>query len=409
MRTMHPILKNVISLSSGEFVAKALGFITTMYLARMLGSEGFGTIGFATAILAYLTLLVNPGLDTIGIRSIAAEPEHAPRTVSAVLTARTILLLPAMLLFLVILLVSSFPTDVRKVYLGYGLLLLLLPLTFDFYFVGTERMGIVAARKTVQATLYLAAVVLLVSGPSDLALVPLLLVLASLCSLLLQPFFLRKPILHFDRDTLRAIPDVLRAALLVGGAQLLILLYLQIDLVMCGYLLDAEQVGFYTAAQRIVAAVTLLPLVLLQAWMPELARAADGQQRRDALRRFFRVMVLPGIVISTAGMLFAPAILQIVFGNVYLEGSTALRILFLSVGFVFVNMALANPLLAWKRDREYLIIVLGGAMLNLALNAMLIPAAGITGAAWATASAEALVLLLAVRVQIRHLRQQSHM
>lgn len=405
---MHPILKNVISLSSGEFIAKALGFVTTIYLARMLGSEGFGIIGFATAMLAYLTLLVNPGLDTIGIRSIAAEPERAARTVSAVLSARAILLLPTILLFLIILQVSAFPADVRKVYLGYGLLLLLLPLTLDFYFIGTERMGIVAARKTLQAALYLAAVVLLVSGPSDLVIVPLLLVLAGFCSLLLQPLFLRKPILRFDRDTFRAVPDVLRAALLVGGSQLLILLYLQIDLVMCGYLLEAEQVGFYTAAQRTIAAVSLLPLILLQAWMPELSRAGDGPQRRDVLRRFIRVMVLPGIVIAAVGALFAPAILRIVFGNLYLEGSTALRILFLSVGFVFVNMALANPLLAWKHDREYFIIVLSGAVLNLALNAVLIPSAGITGAAWATVSAEALVLLLAVRAQVRHLRQQSH-
>jgi len=407
MRILHPIMKNVISLGSGEFIAKVLGFATTIYLGRMLGSAGFGIIGFTTAVLAYLTLLVNPGLDTIGIRSIAAEPERAPRTVSAILTARTILLLPAALLFLIILLLSSFPAEVRSVYLAFGLLLLLQPLTLDFYFVGTERMGIVAARKSVQAALYLAAIVLLVSGPSDLVIVPLVLVLASLLSLVLQPVFLREPILRFDRATFQAVPDVLRAALLVGSSQLLILLYLQIDLVMCGYLLPAEQVGFYTAAQRIIAAVTLLPLILLQAWMPELSRASDAQQRRDVLRRFARVMIVPGIVIAAGGAFFAPTVLSIVFGNSYLDGSTALRILFLSAGFVFVNMALANPLLAWKRDREYLFIVLSGAVLNLALNAMLIPMAGIAGAAWATAAAEALVLLLALRTQLRHPRETS--
>lgn len=407
MRTLHPILKNVISLSTGEFLAKALGFVTTIYLGRILGSSGFGIIGFATAVIAYLTLLVNPGLDTIGIRSIAAEPERAPRTASAILSARALLLLPAGALFAVILLVSPFSAEMRSVYLGYGLLLLLLPLTLDFYFVGTERMGVVAVRKSVQAALYLAAVTLLVSGPSDLVRVPWLLVLASFCSLLLQPVFLRTRVLRFDRATLHAVPDVLRAALFVGGSQLLILLYLQIDLVMCGYLLPAEQVGFYTAAQRIIAAVTLLPLILLQAWMPEFSRAADGQQRRDVLRRFIRVMVVPGLLIAAAGVIFAPDILRIVFGNLYLDGSIALRILFVSVGFVFVNMALANPLLAWKRDREYFFIVLSGAVLNLALNAVLIPAAGITGAAWATVSAEALVLLLALRAQLHHLRRES--
>ncbi|MBN1446973.1 MAG: flippase [Bacteroidetes bacterium] len=398
------ILRNVLSLSAGEFLSKAIGFVAVVYVGRVLGSAGLGVIGFATALLSYFVLLVNPGLDTVGIREIAAHPGQIQRTSTGILLARGILLLPGAVLLGLVLLVAPVSPTMRIVGLLYGTTLFLLPLTLDFYFMGTERMGVVAVRKTLQASLYLTGIVVFISHPTHIILVPLLLLASSAVSLLFQPIFVRGRLLRLDREVLRALPSLLRPALYVGGAQLLILTYLQIDLVMCGFLLPSEQVGFYTAAQRIAGAVALLPVVFLQAWMPELSRAEGDTEQRIVLERFFRVMALPGLLIAGSGFLIAPEALQFLFGNSYLDGSTALRLLFVSLGFVFLNMALANPLLAWKRDRDYFLIVLAGAGINVGLNAAFIPVMGIEGAAWATVAAEGTVLLFALRTQSRFLR-----
>jgi len=50
------IFSNFAALAFGEFASKAFGFITMVYLARVLGAENFGFIGFVSTISAYVVL-----------------------------------------------------------------------------------------------------------------------------------------------------------------------------------------------------------------------------------------------------------------------------------------------------------------------------------------------------------------
>jgi O-antigen/teichoic acid export membrane protein len=399
------IVRNIFSLSFGELSAKLLSFAAIVYIARVSGSETLGIIGFATAALSYFSLAANPGLDTIGLREIAGESTHA-RSSSNIFAARLLLLLPVGALFLLFVFLPDLGHTKKLVLLFFGATLLLTPLSLDFYFMGLERMGVVAFRKTLQAVLYLIGIILLVTGPDDILLIPIVFCLAMCISFVPQPLFLKeKRILRANEITRTRLQALLGTAIVVGGAQMFIMTYLQIDLVMCGIMLPNDQVGWYTAAQRITAGFSMLAYVLLQAHMPELTRATTGTERSAALRHLMWVMVVPGLLLSAGGFVFAEQLLLLVFGNSYLSGSDALRILSLNTGLVFVNMALANPLLAWKHDREYLSIVLGGALMNIILNAVLIPRYGISGAAWATLTAEGLVFILAFRIQRALLRQ----
>ena len=90
MSTTRRILKNFVSLSFSQIVTKALGLVSVAYLARVLGAEGFGKIGFAQAILAYFMLLVNLGLSTLGTREVARNREEISRYVNNILTDDTI-------------------------------------------------------------------------------------------------------------------------------------------------------------------------------------------------------------------------------------------------------------------------------------------------------------------------------
>ncbi|PLX31155.1 MAG: hypothetical protein C0600_06345 [Ignavibacteria bacterium] len=394
------ITRNIVAISTGELLSKLLGFAGIAYIGRVAGGDVLGMIGFSTAVLGYFSLAGNPGLETIGVREIAAGRQTHSRTVSLVTGMRLLLLVPVAALFLLFALTTSIDATTRTVLLLFGASLLLQPFSLDFYFSGRERMGAVALRRVLQAAIYLGGILLLVSSTEDALLIPVIFAAAMMMSYLAQIFQTREPGLlrraEITRDRLRTL---LRSAFVVGGAQLLIMTYLQIDLVMCGLMLSTGEVGLYTADQRLAAAIAVLPWVILQASLPMLSRVENDVDRRNGLLRLLRLMLPAGAVISVAGYLLAEPILLTVFGNSYLAGSDALRILFLNTGLVFVNMALANPLLAWKRDREYLLIVLGGAALNIALNAVLIPTMGIEGAAWATVAAEVLVLLLALRAQ----------
>ena len=71
----------------------ATGFVSTAWLARMLGPEAYGILGFGTAFVSYFALAVVFGTDLYGTREIASSPEKMPALLSRILGARLILLL----------------------------------------------------------------------------------------------------------------------------------------------------------------------------------------------------------------------------------------------------------------------------------------------------------------------------
>ena len=72
-----------------------------------------------------------------------------------------------------------------------------------------------------------------------------------------------------------------------------------------------------------------------------------------------------------------------------------------NAALVYFNVLLGQPLLAWDRQRTYMLAVGSGAAANVVLNLLLIPPYGIVGAAVATLAAEAAVLAW---VAVAHVR-----
>jgi O-antigen/teichoic acid export membrane protein len=72
----------------------------------------------------------------------------------------------------------------------------------------------------------------------------------------------------------------------------------------------------------------------------------------------------------------------------YAAAVPAFRILLLSFPLMTLNMALTHQLVGWDRQRAYAALCAVALVVNVALNARLIPALSIDGAAWATLGTE---------------------
>jgi O-antigen/teichoic acid export membrane protein len=77
-----------------------------------------------------------------------------------------------------------------------------------------------------------------------------------------------------------------------------------------------------------------------------------------------------------------------VFGAPYASAAPAFRILALTLPLLALNLALTHQLVAWNRQRAYAAICAASLVVNIGLNAWLIPALSIDGAAWATLGTE---------------------
>jgi O-antigen/teichoic acid export membrane protein len=69
--------------------------------------------------------------------------------------------------------------------------------------------------------------------------------------------------------------------------------------------------------------------------------------------------------------------------------------LILSIGLIFLHGHLHSIFIVRDQTFRQMLIIAGGTALNIALNFLLIPAWGITGAAASTVAAEGLILVLA--------------
>jgi O-antigen/teichoic acid export membrane protein len=83
----------------------------------------------------------------------------------------------------------------------------------------------------------------------------------------------------------------------------------------------------------------------------------------------------------------------LIYGTRYADAVPAFRILLASFPLMSLNYALTHQLIVWNGHRAYAAVCAAALVFNVALNARLIPALSIAGAAWSTLSTEALLTL----------------
>ncbi|WP_456395640.1 flippase [Thermococcus sp.] len=160
------------------------------------------------------------------------------------------------------------------------------------------------------------------------------------------------------------------------------------DTLMLGYYMSTKVVGLYNAASPLAK---LLLLILSSAgflYMP-LASTLYAQGKIEEIRNLY-VLLTKWIFLLTFPLfslmfLLPDFVITIFFGPTYIPSSSALRIL--SVGFIFHVIFGLNgiSLVVIKENKFMMYSNLFSAILNVMLNAVLIPHYGLNGAAVATA------------------------
>jgi O-antigen/teichoic acid export membrane protein len=135
-------------------------------------------------------------------------------------------------------------------------------------------------------------------------------------------------------------------------------------------------------------ALVLLPLI------SELWTMKKIKELSNIIKLIYKKVFAFVVPIALIVLIFSDLVLKVLFGESFVFGSDALRIL--CIGAIFFSVATINNnvLVAIGRPKEVTKIILSAAFLNLILNLILIPTYGIIGAAIATSVAYIFVLIL---------------
>ncbi|NOY06066.1 MAG: oligosaccharide flippase family protein [Chlorobi bacterium] len=199
--TTGKILGNFVSLLSGEIIAKAFGFLTTIYLARTLGPDAFGILGFVWAVYGFFSFVANPGLDMIATRELAAGRYGTTRMVRTVVSLKALLAGGAAVLFILFARIFVQDPVTSRVMMVQALNFLVGIITLDFLYHALQRMKHVAFRRALFGFLYLVLVLWLVRNQDNIALVPVAMFGAGALSLVPQV------VIYFRKVRLRSNGD----------------------------------------------------------------------------------------------------------------------------------------------------------------------------------------------------------
>ncbi len=391
MGSVRRTVKNLLSLSIAQLISQASLFLALVYLARTLGAADLGKIAFAQAVILYFTLTTNLGLNILGVREVARDRNNIDKYVSNILGLRLVLAVVSFSLLLIFVWVINKTSEVKYLIIFFGFSLFFSALLLEWLFQGVEKMGSISISRILNRFFYVALIFLLVRNSRQILIIPWLYTGGTLIAsgFLLFAYVRRFGKLRLSFDFLFW-KDMLRRALPMGAAFVMIQIYYNFDTVMLGFMKNDEVVGWYNAAYKIVLFIWAFIPIFMNVIFPLMSKYY--KQSRRKLERLIssatRVMITVAFPLGLGGTFLAGPIITFFYGTEFSNGIIAFQILIWTVVVIAIRCTYEQSFLACDRGKRYLWGVMIGAGTNIVLNLFFIPYFGLKGAAVATVISE---------------------
>lgn len=185
---------------------------------------------------------------------------------------------------------------------------------------------------------------------------------------------------RFDRDKLA---EMLRFSLPLVPSSVAVIVTLFVDRIAINQLMTLRDVGLFGVGYRLSSLTTLLMVGFVSALTPLVYAHYREPGTPRELARIFRIFTALALLTCLGLALFAKDILAFVTTSEYVPGAVVVPLL--APALLLASMYIFAPGLGIaKRTRLISAINIGAAVLNTALNFLLVPVLGILGAATAT-------------------------
>ena len=149
--------------------------------------------------------------------------------------------------------------------------------------------------------------------------------------------------------------------------------------------------GVYASAFRLTDAVNMMGFLVAGFLLPYISRNWQNKAASElVLRVCLYFLLVPAIVIATAGWFLADEINNLLYHARAPEASVVIRILLLCLPALAVIQVYGTHLTATGHIKTFLGISAFFALLNISLNVFIIPAFGNEGAAWTAVATQSL-------------------
>lgn len=387
------LVGNIGWLIGDRLLRLGAGVLITAWVARHLGPSDFGVLSYAMASVALFSGLATLGLADVLVRDLVRRPDERQRLLASSLVLRLlggVAALAAALAMVAVLRPGDASVLVLVLILAAGPIAQALDVIDLRYQAETEVRAIIVIRN-IAFGLVAVLRVLAILGNAPLPVFAALTSLEVVIAGALMTWRARRDgrgfalsdatLAEMQRLLTECWPLLLRA-LAVG-------LYMRIDQIMIGQLLDDRAVGLYAAAARISEVWSLVPVAVMTAVVPRLvasheASVADYERH---LLQVMRLLVWLSIGFAVVISISAPLIIRLLYGPGFAEAAPVLVLHSWSAVAVTLGVAASSWFVNMRLLRFGLLQAVVGCIVSVGANALLIPRFGIAGAAVAQTGA----------------------
>ena len=387
---------NAVWLVLDRLVGLAVSIVITAALVRYLGPAGFGLWTYALAIVGLLAPFAQMGIDAVAVRELVEEPdarEEIVGTTLVVLLGCGALLVPIAAGVAVV----AGHGDHRSIVLIAVLSLqfvLQATLAIDFWF-----RAVLQSKYTVWSTkaalVVSSAVTLLLiafRAPVTAFAATVLLEAAVSSALLIRAFQSTGARLSALRFRAARAKQLLRAGLPFLAGIFAGSVYTKIDFVILRELAGMAEVGIYSAAVRISELWIFVPMALATSLFPTVVRMRESVHAKRRMQQLYDLTALGALAVVLPTILLARPLIVLIFGREFAAAAPMLAVHIWTLFLISIGLMRNNWLVAENLGYAYMAAAIAGAVVNVALDLVLIPRYGGLGAAWASVAAQAVIV-----------------
>lgn len=375
-----------------------LPLITAPYISRVLGADNIGIYSYTQAFANYFVLFAMLGVNNYGNREIARTRDDRTtlsKTFWEIYTTQAFL--TSVLSICYIVYSVCFVTNNKTIYLIQLFYVISAGMDINWFCYGLEKFKVTVTRSTVVRICTAIAIFVFVKNQSDLWKYTLIMAAGTLIGqIVVWPFVIHR--IDFIRPTVKGMLKHVKGNCILFIPVLAVSLYNVMDKLMLGNISTTTEVGFYSYAEKIVQIPIAIIAALGTVLMPRISNlvvAGDNKKSEDLMDKSMLVAMFSSVAFAFGLAAISKPFTIWFYGNDFARCGN--YIFLLSPIIIFKSWSAiirTQYIIPNKKDGIFILSVSTGAIVNLILNALLIPRFDGYGAIVGTFFAELAVCLV---------------
>lgn len=322
--------RDLAVLVGGQVISKLLGFAAFAWLARALDPVGYGSVEYVVGLLVFFSMIIDGGLDVVGTRRAARDPDQLPtlaRQIPAVRLLLVVVWVPVMVLVAITTMRGAVPVALICLF---AVSLLTVPWRQQWIFQTSRRMTTIANAEIIRMAIFAVTVWALVRFPADIIFVGWAELVAVTAMTAYYLFAQQKKVTpvgltgHID-----GFYGLLREGAAVSAANFVWALAQFAPLFLVANLLGGADTAWFAGAARITSSIGQFSNIYHFNLYPAVssAHARGGEVLGALLTRSLRVTAWGGVLVAVTLCLFALPLIRLTLGPKLLEAAPILQVM----------------------------------------------------------------------------------